>query len=229
MTEVLNLKAWAEADRPREKLLNQGKHTLTDSELFAILIRSGSRNETAVELSKRILNEVNNDLGTLSRLTVKELSKYKGMGQVKAITVIAALELGIRRRQAEAIQKGKIGKSADVASILQPSLADLTTEEFWILMLDRANQIIRKINISKGGTSGTVVDPKIIFKMAFEHNASGIILCHNHPSGNPKPSDADIRLTKNIREAGDMLEIKVLDHIIIAGLTYFSFADEGMM
>jgi DNA repair protein RadC len=229
MTEALNIKAWAEADRPREKLLQQGKHSLTDCELLAILIRSGSRQETAVELSRRILNASANDLSELSRLSVKDLSKYKGMGSVKAISIVAALELGRRRREAEALKKNKIGASSDVALIFQPALADLTYEEFWVLMLDRANQVISKFNLSKGGTSGTVVDPKIIFKTAIEHNASGIILCHNHPSGNSKPSEADLKLTKNLKASGDMLEIKVLDHIIIAGSSYLSFADEGLM
>jgi DNA repair protein RadC len=229
MTETLNIMAWAEADRPREKLIQQGKHTLSDSELLAILIRTGSRNETAVELSKHILKNANNDLTELSRLSVKELSRHKGMGMVKAITIVAALELGIRRREAEAMRKTKISSSGDAASIFQPSLADLKYEEFWVLMLDRANQVISRFNMSKGGTSGTVVDPKMIFKSAIENNASGIILCHNHPSGNNKPSDADLRLTKNLKQSGEMLEIKVLDHIIIAGSNYYSFADEGLI
>jgi len=227
MTETLNIKAWAEADRPREKLLQQGKHTLSDSELIAILIRTGTRSETAVELSRNLLRTAGNDLNELSRLTVKDLSKLKGMGKVKAITVVAALELGVRRREAEALKKNKITTSGDVAAIFQPSLADLTYEEFWVLMLDRANHVITKFHMSKGGTSGTVVDPKIIFKAALENNASGIILCHNHPSGNNKPSEADIRLTKNLKQSGELLEIKVLDHIIIAGSKYYSFADEG--
>lgn len=229
MTESFNIKAWAEADRPREKLLQQGKHTLTDSELIAILIRSGSQKETAVELAKRILNNAGNDLNELSRLTVKELSKYKGMGNVKAISIVAALELGIRRREAEALKKVKIVTSAQAAEIFQPSLADLSHEEFWVLFMDRANQVIIKFNLSKGGTTGTVVDPKLIFKAAIEYNAQGIILCHNHPSRNNKPSEADIRLTKNLKQAGILLEINVIDHLIIAGNSYFSFADEGMM
>jgi len=227
MTEALSIKSWAEADRPREKLLKQGKNTLTDSELLALLIRSGSREETAVALARRILGTTSNDLTALARLSVKELSRFKGMGDVKAISIVAALELGRRRREAEALKKSKISSSADAASIFQPLLADLTHEEFWILMLDRANQVISQFNLSKGGTAGTVVDPKIIFKTAIENNASGIILCHNHPSGNNTPSDADLRLTKNLKQSGELLEIKVLDHIIIAGSAYYSFADEG--
>ncbi len=229
MTSSLQIKAWAEADRPREKLLNLGKNALTDSELLAILIRSGSRNETAVELGKRILQQVGNDLSELSRLSVRDLGKYKGMGEVKAITIVAALELGRRRRESEALKKQKISSSADVAAIFQPSLADLLVEEFWVLLLDRANQIITRFNMSRGGTSGTVVDPKIIFKAALEHRASGIILCHNHPSRNNKPSDADLKLTRNLKQSGELLEIKVLDHIIIAGSAYYSFADEGQL
>ena len=229
MTTSLQIKAWAEADRPREKLLNLGKNALTDSELLAILIRSGSRNETAVELGKRILQQVGNDLTELSRLSVKDLSKYKGMGEVKAITIVAALELGRRRRESEALRKQKISSSADVAAIFQPSLSDLLVEEFWVLLLDRANQIITRFNMSRGGTSGTVVDPKVIFKTALEHHASGIILCHNHPSRNNKPSDADLKLTRNLKQSGELLEIKVLDHVIIAGSAYYSFADEGQL
>lgn len=229
MNTSLQIKAWAEADRPREKLVNMGKHSLTDSELIAILIRSGSRNETAVELGKRILQQANNDLTELSRLSVKDLSKYKGMGSVKAITIVAALELGRRRREAEALKKTKVGSSADAAAIFQPALSDLMHEEFWVLLLDRANHVITRFNMSKGGTSGTVVDPKIIFKTAIEHHACGIILCHNHPSRNNKPSDADLKLTRNLKQSGEMLEIKILDHIIIAGSSYYSFADEGQL
>lgn len=229
MTETLNLKKWAEADRPREKLIQQGTNSLTDTELIAILIRSGSREETAVELARNILNKSNNDLSELSRLSVKDLSHYKGMGSVKAITIIAALELGRRRREAEALKKDKISSSKEAALIFQPSLSDLSHEEFWILLLDRANQVITKTNLSKGGLAGTVVDPKIIFKLAIERYASGIVLCHNHPSGNNKPSEADIKLTKNLKQAGDFLEIKIIDHIIIAGNLYYSFADEGIL
>jgi len=217
--ENSSLKAWAEADRPREKMLHQGRHTLTDSELLAVLIRSGTRQETAVELSRRILAGVDNDLTRLSRLSVSELSEFKGMGNVKALTVIAALELGRRRRIAEA--------SKDVAEMFLADLADLNYEEFWILLLNRANKVIIKHQVSKGGVTGTVVDPKMVFKKAVDCMASGIILCHNHPSGNLTPSDADISLTRKLTDAGRLLDIQVLDHIIIAGEKYYSFADEG--
>ncbi|MBL0343577.1 MAG: DNA repair protein RadC [Bacteroidetes bacterium] len=227
--EISSIKAWAEADRPREKMINQGRHTLTDSELLAILLRSGSGSESAVELSRRILQSVQNDLTRLSRLTVNELSKFKGMGNVKSITIIAALELGRRRRLAEGTKNTKISSSTDAAELFLPDLSDLLYEEFWILLLNRANHIISKIQISKGGVTGTVVDPKLIFKAAVESTASGIILFHNHPSGNKQPSDADISLTKKLREAGNLLDIQVLDHIIIAGNSFYSFADEGRL
>jgi DNA repair protein RadC len=227
--ETFGIKAWAEADRPREKLTQKGKHTLTDSELLAILIRSGTREESALELSKKILHSVSNDLTELSKMSVAELSRHKGMGVVKAITVVAALELGRRKREAEASRKINITSSKDVASLFEPLLADLPHEEFWLLMVNRANQIISRQNLSKGGVTGTVVDPKLIFKLAVDCLASGIVLIHNHPSGNNKPSDADIRLTKKIKDAGLLLDISVLDHIIIAGTSYYSFADSGMM
>ncbi len=227
--ENFSIKAWAEADRPREKMATQGRHTLTDSELLAILLRSGSGEETAVELSRRILQSVDNDLNKLSRLSLNDLSKFKGMGSVKSLTIIAALELGRRRRMAEAARSIKISSSADVAELFSAELSDLVYEEFWILLLNRANNVIAKNQVSKGGVSGTVVDPKLIFKAAVEATASGIVLCHNHPSGNKQPSDADISLTKKLREAGKLLDIQVLDHIIIAGNAYFSFADEGRM
>ena len=224
-----SIKIWAEADRPREKLIHSGRHTLTDSELLAILIRSGSRDETAVELARRILCEAGNDLTRLSKMSVSDLSAFKGMGSVKAITVVAALELGRRRRLAEAMQSEKISSSKDVAGYFAPILSDLLYEEFWILLLNRANNVITRFQVSKGGITGTVVDPRVIFKKAVEVMASGIILCHNHPSGNRQPSDADISLTKKLKEAGKLLDIQVLDHLIIAGEEYYSFADEGRM
>lgn len=224
-----SIKAWAEADRPREKLMNSGRHTLSDSELLAILIRSGSRDETAVELGRRILRESGNDLTKLSRLSVKELSDFKGMGNVKAITIVAALELGRRRRLAEATEQRRISSSKEVAALFLPLLNDLPYEEFWALMLNRNNQVISQYQVSKGGISGTIVDPRLIFKKAVECMASGVILCHNHPSGNRQPSDADLHLTKKLKEGGRLLDIQVLDHLIIAGESYFSFADEGKM
>ncbi len=227
--ETFSMKSWAEADRPREKLVNLGRHTLTDSELLAILIRSGSRDETAVELSRRILQETDNDLTRLSKMSVSDLASYKGIGQVKAITIVAALELGRRRRMAEASARVKIGSSRDVADFFSPLLADLNYEEFWILLLNRANHVITRFQVSKGGVTGTVVDPKVIFNKALECTASGIILCHNHPSGNLQPSDADLSLTRKLKEGGKLLDFQILDHIIIAGEHYYSFADEGKL
>jgi len=223
------IKSWSESDRPREKLLEKGRAVLTDSELLAILIRSGSREETAVELSKRILKSVDNDLAALSKLSVKDLAKFKGMGEVKAITIVAALEIGRRRAEAQIVEKSKITSSKDVADYFEGRLVDLHHEEFWILILDRANQIIKSENISKGGITGTVVDSRLIFKSAIENLASGIILCHNHPSGNNQPSQADIDLTQKVKQAGKMFDIQVLDHIIIAGGKFYSFADEGLI
>jgi DNA repair protein RadC len=228
--ETSGIKTWAEADRPREKLLKLGRHNLTDSELLAILIRTGTKELTAVDVAKKILSSCNNDITQLSKLSVNDLMKnHKGMGEVKAITIVAALELGRRRREAEGLKKDKIASSADAFEILQPRMADLPHEEFVVLMLNRANEVIGKYDLSKGGIAGTVVDPKLIFKAALEHLACGIILCHNHPSGNPKPSPEDLKLTKKLKDAGTLMEIDVLDHIIVAGDGYFSFADEGLL
>ena len=228
--ETSGIKTWAEADRPREKLLKLGRHNLTDSELLAILIRTGTKELTAVDVAKKILSDCNNDITQLSKLSVNDLMKnHKGMGEVKAITIVAALELGRRRREAEGLKKDKITTSQDAFEILQPRMADLPHEEFIVLMLNRANEVIGKYDLSKGGIAGTVVDPKLIFKAALEHLACGIILCHNHPSGNPKPSPEDLKLTKKLKDAGILMEIDVLDHIIVAGDGYFSFADEGLL
>lgn len=229
MDEKLSISQWAEDDKPREKLLLKGKHSLSDAELIAILIGSGSRDETAVDLSKRILNSVENNLVELSKMSVIDLCKFKGIGDAKAITIIAALELGRRRRESEVIQKKKITSSKDAYEILQTVLSDVYHEEFWILLLNRANQVMSKVCISEGGTSATVVDPKKIFKTALENNAVAIVLGHNHPSGNLKPSEEDMKITKKIIEAGKFLEISVLDHLIIGENAYFSFADEGLM
>jgi DNA repair protein RadC len=228
--ERFTIKSWAEEDRPREKLMLKGKHSLTDAELIAILIRSGSREESAVDLSKRILHKVNNNINELSKLTVHDLmgDEFKGMGETKAITIVAALELG-RRRKAEEVKKKQIVSSQDAVEIFQPLLGDNNHEEFWALFLNRANYVISKQSISSGGMAGTVVDPKIIFRYALEHKASSVVLCHNHPSGNTKPSEADIRLTKNLVTAGKAIEISVLDHIIITQQSFFSFADEGLL
>ena len=225
----ISIREWAEDDRPREKLLLKGRQSLSDAELIAILMGSGSRNESAVDLAKRILRDTGDNLVELSRLDVSDLIKYKGVGEAKAISIIAALELGRRRRGAEAIDRKKITSSADVFEYFTALMSDSNYESFYILLLNRANKIIRHVEISEGGISGTVADPKKIFKRALEHNATSIILSHNHPSGSVKPSDADIKLTKKLKSAGEMLDIPVLDHIIIGDEKYYSFADEGII
>ena len=227
--DKITIKAWAEEDRPREKLLLHGRRALSDAELVAILIGSGSRTETAVELSKRILHSLNNDLDKLGRLSVSELSRFKGIGEAKAISIIAALELGRRRKEAEVVNVIKISGSSDIYSLMRRYFEDLNHEEFWIVLLNRANKVISKHLISKGGQAGTIADPKIIFQTALENHAASIILSHNHPSGNLKPSQADISLTQKLVSAGNMLDISVLDHLIFTNSAYYSFADEGMI
>jgi len=226
----LSIKSWAEADRPREKLLANGKATLSDAELIAILIGSGNTEESAVELSRRILDGVKNNLNELGKLTVEDLvKKYKGIGEAKAISIIAALELGRRRNKEDVLERKNFKSSQNVFEYFHSKLADLPHEEFWILMLNRANKLIDEKRISEGGIAGTVVDTKKLFKMAMERQASYIILCHNHPSGNRNPSSEDVMLTKKMRDAGRILDINVSDHIIVAGNSYYSFADEGML
>ncbi len=225
----LSIKSWAEADRPREKLLAKGKSALSEAELIAILIGSGNTEESAVELSKRILNSVNNNLVELGKLDVNDLCKFKGIGEAKAISIIAALELGRRRNEHSTPERESIASSKQAFNLLHPILADLPHEEFWLVFLNRANKVIKKQLVSKGGVAGTVVDAKMIFKPAVENLASSVILCHNHPSGNRTPSQEDIALTKKIKEAGRVLDISVHDHIIIANDTYYSFADEGFL
>lgn len=226
---VFGIKSWAEDDRPREKLVNKGRSVLSDAELIAILIGSGSRDESAVELSRRILNHVGNNLNELGKLTINDLVKFKGIGEAKAVSIAAALELGRRRKETELIKKNRIQTSKDVFDIMSPFLSDLPHEEFWALHLNRANALIEKRFVSSGGIAGTVVDVKMIFKPAIENLASSLVLCHNHPSGNAKPSDADIKITKKIIEAGKLLEINTLDHIIICENSFYSFADEGLL
>jgi len=227
--DLINIKSWALEDRPREKLLDKGRHLLSEAELIAILIGSGSKEETAVELSKRILVNVNNNLNELSKLSVQELMKFKGIGEAKAISIVAALELGRRRKEKEAVKREKITASKDVYEMMKPLLIDLPHEEFWLIMLNRANLVLKKELISKGGVAGTVVDTKIIFKTAVDNYASSIIICHNHPSGNLKPSDADIKITRTIKEAGKIMEIPLLDHLIITENSYYSFGDDGLI
>lgn len=227
--QKLGIKLWAEEDRPREKLLQHGRRHLTDAELIAILIGSGNRNETAVDLSKRILSFYQNNLSKLGQATIQELSRFKGIGEAKAISIVAALELGMRRRETANAELTKITCAKDAFLLLQQTFADLNHEEFWILMLNRSNHVIGKQLISKGGQAGTVADPKIIFKMALQHHAASIIMAHNHPSGNLKPSDCDNKLTKSMVAAGNMLSLEVVDHLIIANNGYFSYRDEGII
>jgi DNA repair protein RadC len=227
--QKLGIKAWAKADRPREKLLLQGRRQLTDAELIAILIGSGSRTETSVDLSKRILGFYQNDLAKVAKLSVKDLSKFKGIGEVKAISIVAALELGRRRKESEKDGPVKITSSKDAYEILKAELSDLPHEEFWVLILNRANFVTSKQFISKGGQSGTIVDPKVIFKIAIEHNAASIVLAHNHPSGNLKASATDISITKNLVQSGLLLEMPIYDHLIITDHSYLSLADEGFI
>ncbi len=219
---------WAEDDRPREKLMIKGKNALSDAELIAILIGSGSRNESAVQLSKRILSNFDNNLNALGKLSIKQLTEFKGIGEAKAISIIAAMELGRRRREMEAIELKQIGSSKSVFEIMQPIIGELQHEEFWILYLNYSNKVIAKSQLSKGGITGTVVDIRIVFKIALEQNATSIILSHNHPSGKLQPSDADKEITKKLKFAGEQLDIKVLDHIIITENSYLSFQDEGI-
>ncbi len=224
-----NILNWAKEDRPREKLLLKGKAALSDAELIGILLGSGTTEMNAVDLAKFILQQVNHDLHALAKLSVKDLQKFKGIGEAKAVTIISALELGRRRKAAEFIKTPKITCSNDAYTYLTPYLLDKATEEFWILILNRANMVIAARRISQGGFAGTVADPKVIFKAALEERGSSIILSHNHPSGNLQPSNNDIELTRKLKKAGDMLELPVLDHIIFSDEKYFSFADEGMM
>ncbi|MDN3669960.1 DNA repair protein RadC [Echinicola jeungdonensis] len=227
--QSIKISALAEEERPREKLLLKGKGALTDAELIAILIGSGSRSLSAVDLSRHILSSVDHDLSALAKLGVKDLQKFKGIGEAKAIAIVSALELGRRRKAVDAPQRKKISSSQDVYELMKAELMDEIVEHFFIILLSRANHVIRKLLISKGGMSGTIADPKLIFKYGLENNASSMILVHNHPSGNLKPSQADINLTKKLVELGRNLELPVLDHLIFADVGYFSFADEAMI
>ena len=229
MYKKLSIKEWAVEDRPREKLLQKGTRVLSDAELLAILIRSGNASETAVELSRRILSSVKNDLSELSKKDADYLLKFNGIGDAKAVNILAALELGRRRKEKQVSQKVIISGSKEAARFFHPILEDLNHEEFWVLLLNRSNTVIDKFMVSQGGLTGTVIDIKIILRTALEKLASSIILCHNHPSGNLKPSSSDLEVTKKIKNAAKMMEISVLDHLIIAHDEYLSFADEGLI
>jgi DNA repair protein RadC len=224
-----SIKNWSEDDRPREKLLNKGKDALSDAELVAILIGSGSRNESAVDLCKRILSSTENSLNALGKLSIKQLMEFKGIGEAKAISIIAALELGRRRRSEEALQLKKIESSHSVFELMQPIIGELPHEEFWIVYLNNSNKVIHKNQLSKGGITGTLVDVRLVMKTAIEVGAIGLILAHNHPSGTLKPSEADKQITKKLKTAAESLDIKVLDHLIVTEKAYFSFADENIL
>jgi len=229
MYKKLSIKEWAVEDRPREKMLAKGIRSLSEAELMAILIGSGSRNESAVDLSRNILASVNNNLNELGKKTIKDFQEFKGIGEAKAITISAAMELGRRRKESGPDEKPKVVTSADAAAIFKPLLSDLPHEEFWVLLLNRNNLVLDKVMVSQGGLSGTVIDVRIILKMALDKLACSIILCHNHPSGNLIPSEADKEITRKIKEAGKHMDIPVLDHVIIGNGSYFSFADDGLI
>lgn len=226
---TFSIKNWSQDDQPREKLLYKGKAALSDAELVAILIGSGNREESAVALCKRILASTENNLSALGKLSIKQLTEFKGIGEAKAISIIAALELGRRRRGEEALEKKKITSSKSVFELMQPIIGDLQHEEFWIVYLNNSNKVIQKSQLSKGGITGTLVDVRLVLKNALEVGALGLILAHNHPSGTLKPSEADKNITQKLKIAAQSLDIKVLDHLIITEKAYFSFADENVL
>ena len=219
---------WSEDDRPREKLMLKGKSALSDAELIAILIGSGSRNESAVDLSKRILASVDNNLNALGKLSLQQLMNFKGIGEAKAISIIAAMELGRRRRLEEAAELKKITSSKMIFELMQPIIGELPHEEFWVLYLNNSNKVLSKSQQGKGGITGTIVDVRLVFKTALEMGATALILCHNHPSGTLIPSDADKQITKKLKAAGQNMDIQVLDHVIITENGFYSFNDEGI-
>jgi DNA repair protein RadC len=228
--DSLPIKSWAEEDRPREKMRLRGRNQLSDAELLAIILGSGTREESAVALARRILHAADNNLDELGKCTLSELTRrFKGVGEAKAISILAALELGRRRQLTDIRQRPKVSSSRDSYEAMASMIADLPHEEFWILLLNRANLILGREQISSGGTAGTVVDAKILFLKAVEYRAAALVMFHNHPSGNLKPSQADLELTRKLVLAGKTLDIAVLDHIIVAGKTYYSFADENLI
>lgn len=224
-----SIKNWSQDDQPREKLLYKGKAALSDAELVAILIGSGSKNESAVELCKRILASVDNNLSALGKLSIKQLMEFKGIGEAKAITIAAALELGRRRRGEDALEKKQITSSKSVFELMQPIIGELQHEEFWIIYLNNSNKVLQKNQLSKGGITGTLVDVRLVLKTALEVGATSLILAHNHPSGTLKPSEADKQITSKLKIAAQSLDIKVLDHLIITENAYFSFADASIL
>lgn len=224
-----SIKNWAAEDRPREKFLEKGVENLTNSELLAIIIRSGTIEDSAIDVAKKIMSLAKNNLNNLGKLTIKDFTTIKGIGSTKAITLMSALELGRRRKSETLEERPQLNGSRTVFNIFSSILSDLPHEEFWVLFLNRANRIIEKNRISMGAVSGTVVDVRIILKLAVDKLCSSIILCHNHPSGNIKPSEADKKLTSKIKNACTYFDITLLDHIIIGDNQYYSFADEGIL
>lgn len=225
----LKISDWHEDDRPREKLISKGRSVLSDAELMAILIGSGSRNESAVDLSKRILSHVGNDLNRLAGLTITDLCKFKGVGEAKAISIIAALELGRRRTYSDKQPLTVLKSASEIYNFMKPELLDLTHEQFWIILLRQNLSVIKKVKVSDGGLTGTVADIRMMFKEAIENLAVQMILVHNHPSGNTKPSSQDEKLTKKVVGAGEIMDIRVIDHIIFTNHEYFSFVNEGLI
>ena len=225
----LKITDWAVEDRPREKLIQKGSSSLSDAELLAILINSGTKDRSAVDLGRELLGIVNNNLNSLGKLTIADIKKIRGIGTARAVTIAASLELGRRRKMAEVQVVPQIRSSKDVADIFQPLLSDLVHEEFWILFLNRSNKVINRMKLSQGGISGTVTDVRIVMKKAIEYLASGIIVCHNHPSGNLNPSESDSKITQKIKESGNLMDIQLLDHLIISDKDYYSFADNGLL
>ena len=225
----MNLKSLAEDDRPREKFLLKGKSAVSDSELLAIIMGSGNREESAVELARRILNSVENNWHRLSLLSIKGLTKFKGVGEAKAISIATALEIGNRKSQQEVLERQQISSSKDAFEILQPHLSDLQTEEFWAIFLNHQNKILYKTCLFRGGIASSVADVRVVFKTALEHFSTQIIVAHNHPAGSLKPSKEDINITQKIKDAGKLLDIDLLDHLILTQNKYYSFKDEGIL
>lgn len=225
----LRIQDWAKEDRPREKLLQKGSQALTDAELIGILIGSGTQKISAVNLAQHILKHYDNDLNLLAKCSIKELQRFKGIGEAKAITIASAVELSRRRADCKPAPKPRFYDANSIYHFMKPELADKTIEEFWVILMNKANYLIKKQFISSGSVDATLADPKLVFKAALDHHAAGVVLIHNHPSGNPEPSNKDIVLTKKLIEGGKFLDIEVLDHIIIAGNTYFSFFDDSLL
>lgn len=222
-----NIKSWAVNERPREKFIQKGKYALSDTELLAILIRSGTTDRSAIVVAQDVLQLADNNLAQLAKLSMKDLLRIKGVGQTKAITIMTALELGKRRRLSEVASKSKIRSSNDVFLLMKPILEDLIIEQFWVLYLNNANTVIAKHKISEGGITATIVDVRLILKHAIQEGSTALVLCHNHPSGNLKPSEADISLTNKVKSASEIMDVQVLDHLIVTDQSYFSFADQG--